>query len=136
LLDAETLATDLEQYAKLTPMHRWTHHLLAFAIAVAGAAAGCACGSPPGKPAAAPAGNGSQQTKAPGEYLVTLAAPAEVEAIVGVYGRFGIRSIRHLGSNVFLVTLAEDPGPATMEELRAESAQIKAVEPNFRYRSQ
>jgi len=91
---------------------------------------------PVGKPAAAPAGNGSQQTKAPGEYLVTLAAPAEVEVIVGVYGRFGIRSIRHLGSNVFLVTLAEDPGPTTMEKLCAESAQIKAVEPNFRYRSQ
>jgi len=104
-------------------VRRFRQRLLAFAIAVAGAAA-------------APADNGSQQTKAPGEYLVTLAAPAEVEAIVSVYARFGIRSIRHLGSNVFLVTLAEDPGPATMEKLRAESAQIKAVEPNFRYRSQ
>ena len=67
---------------------------------------------------------------------MTLAATAEVKAIVDVYGRFGIRSIQRLGNNVFLVTLTEDPGPATMEKLRAADARIKAVEPNFLYRSQ
>jgi hypothetical protein len=91
----------------------------ALAIAVAGAAAGYA-----------------QQTRAPGEYLVTLAAPAEVKAIADVYGRFGIKGIERLGDNVFLVTLTEDPGPATMERLRAEDARIRAVEPNLLYRSQ
>jgi hypothetical protein len=91
----------------------------ALAIAVAGAAAGYA-----------------QQTRAPGEYLVTLAAPAEVKAIADVYGRFGIRGIERLADNVFLVTLTEDPGPATMEKLRAEDARIRAVEPNLLYRSQ
>lgn len=96
-------------------------YLPAFAIAMAGLAAGYAW---------------SQQTRAPGEYLVTLAAPAEVKAIADVYGRFGIRGIKPLGSNVFLVTLTEDPGPATMEKLRAENAHIRAVEPNFLYRSQ
>ena len=101
----------------------WIRHLPAFAIAVAGAAA-------------APAGSWSEQTRAPGEYLVTLAAPADVKAIADVYGRFGIRGIERLGSNVFLVTLTEDPGPATMEKLRAENAHIKAVEPNSLYRSQ
>ena len=67
---------------------------------------------------------------------MTLAAPAEVKAIADVYGRFGIRGIERLGNNVFLVTLTEDPGPATMEKLRAADARIKAVEPNFPYRSQ
>ena len=95
--------------------------LLAFAIAVAGASARDAY---------------AQQTRAPGEYVVTLAAPAEVKLIADVYGRFGIKGIERLGSNVFLVTLTEDPGPATMEKLRAENPHIKAVEPNFRYRSQ
>ena len=98
---------------------RWMPHLAAFAIAVAGAAAGYA-----------------QQTRAPGEYLVTLAAPAEVKAIADVYGRFGIRGIERLADNVFLVTLTEDPGPATMERLRAENPRIQAVEPNLLYRSQ
>jgi hypothetical protein len=108
-------------------------YLPAFVIAVAGAAGGYACGNPPGEPRA---GNPSQQARPAGEYLVTLAASAEVKAIADVYGRFGIRDIKHLGSNVFLVTLTEDPGPATMEKLRAESAKIKAVEPNFLYRTQ
>ena len=96
-------------------------YLAAFALAVAGAAAGYAW---------------SQQARAPGEYLVTLAAPAEVKAIADVYGRFGIKGIERLGNNVFLVTLTEDPGPETMEKLRAENPRIKAVEPNVLYRSQ
>lgn len=100
-------------------MNRWMRHVAAFAIAVAGAAAGW-----------------SQQARAPGEYLMTLAAPGEVKDIADVYGRFGIRGIERLGDNVFLVTLTEDPGPATMERLRAENPRIKAVEPNLLYRSQ
>lgn len=115
---------------------RHLRYLAAFAIAVAGAAAGYACGNSPGKPEAASAGNWSQPIRVPGEYLVTLAASAEVKAIADVYGRFGIRGIKRLGDNVFLVTLTEDPGPATMEKLRAEDARIRAVEPNFLYRSQ
>ena len=102
-------------------VNRWMRHLAASAIAVAGVAASSAW---------------SQQTRAPGEYLVTLAAPAEVRAIADAYGRFGITAIEHLGSNVFLVTLTEDPGPVTMEKLRLENAHIKAVEPNLVYRTQ
>ena len=82
------------------------------------------------------AGALSQQTRVPGEYLVTLAAGAEVRAIADLYGRFGIKSIKDLGNNVFLVNLTEDPGPATMEKLRGENTHIKAVEPNFVYRTQ
>ena len=94
-------------------------HLFAFAILVAGAAAGYA-----------------QPTRAPGEYVVTLAAPAEAKAIADVYGRFGIRGIERLASNVFLLTLTEDPGLAAMEKLRVENAHIRAIEPNTRYQSQ
>ena len=82
------------------------------------------------------AGALSPQTRVAGEYLVTLAAGAEVRAIADLYGRFGIKNIKELGSNVFLVTLTEDPGPATMEKLRGENVHIKAVEPNFVYRTQ
>jgi hypothetical protein len=95
--------------------------LLAVVIAVSGAAAGDA---------------GAQPTRAPGQYVVTLAASAEANAIADVYGRFGIRRIERLGNNVHLLTLTEDPGPTTMEKLRAENPHIKAVEPNFLYRSQ
>lgn len=117
-------------------MNRGMRRLIAFAMAVTGAAAGYACGNSPGNPQTAPAGAWSQQTRVPGEYLVTLAAPAEVKAIADLYGRFGIKGIKDLGHNVFLVTLTEDPGPATMEKLRGENPHIKAVEPNFVYRTQ
>jgi len=76
----------------------------------------------------------SRQTRAPGEYLVTLAAGADSKAIADLYGRFGIKGTRDLGRDVFIVTLTQDPGPARMEELRGQSAQIKAVQPNFVYR--
>jgi hypothetical protein len=110
--------------------------LIAFATAVAGAAAGYACGSSPANPQTAPAGASSQQTRVPGEYLITLAAHADVKAIADVYGRFGIKGIKNLGSNVFLVILTEDPGPAAMGNLGGENPRIKAVEPNFVYRIQ
>jgi hypothetical protein len=104
-------------------------------LALTGLAAGSACSQTPREPAPTPMDFSSRQTRAPGEYLVTLAAGADVKAIAGLYGRFGIKSIRGLGPNLFLVTLAEDPGPARMEELRGQNAQIRAVQPNFVYRS-
>jgi hypothetical protein len=110
--------------------------LIAFAMAVVGAAAGYACGSSPVNPQAAPAGTSSQQSRVPGEYLITLAARADVKTIADVYGRFGIKGIKNLGSDVFLVTVTEDPGPAAMEKLRGDDSRIKAVEPNFVYRIQ
>ena len=117
-------------------MNRGMRRLIAFAMAVAGAAAGYACGNSPGNPQAVAAGALSQQTRVPGEYLVTLAARAEVKAIADLYGRFGIKNLKDLGNNVFLVTLTDDPGPEEMEKLRGGNALIKAIEPNFVYRTQ
>lgn len=110
--------------------------LVALAMAAAGVVAGSACGNPPGNQPAAPAGGWIQQSRVPGEYLVTLAAQADVKAIADLYGRYGIKGIKELGKNVYLVTLAEDPGPAAMDKLRGESARIKAVQPNYVYRTQ
>lgn len=110
---------------------------IAYAVAMACAAAGYACaGNAPGPAQPAPAGASSPQSRVPGEYLVTVAAPAGAKAITEVYGRFGIQAIKEIAPGVFLVTLAEDPGPATMEALRKGAASIKAVEPNATYRTQ
>ena len=84
----------------------------------------------------APAGSASQQTRVPGEYLVTLAAPARVQAIPDLFGHFGIKSLKEIAPNVFLMTLAEDPGPVAIEKLRAGSVHIRAVEPNLVYQTQ
>ena len=77
----------------------------------------------------------SDQARQPGEYLVTLAADADEKTIRDVYGRFGIRAIRELPKNVYLVAVAEDPGPAVMDDLRRGNVLIKAVQPNYRYRT-
>jgi hypothetical protein len=72
----------------------------------------------------------------PGEYIVTLAEPADVKAISDLYGRFGIKEIRKPWSQCVSVDAHRRPGPATMESLRAGGAGIKAVEPNYLCRSQ
>lgn len=109
-----------------------TQRLIALAVTLTGATAACACGPAPGNLEAAPAVR-AQQTRVPGEYLVTLAARSGVEAIVELYERFGIKGIQDLGHNVFLVSLTEDPGPDRMEQLRGDNAHIQAVQPNLVY---
>jgi len=107
---------------------------LGLIAALAGAATVCACGHTPGNLEAAPKEALPRQTRVPGDYLVTLAEGADGKVIADLYGRFGIKGTKDLGRNLFLVTLAEDPGPAKMEELRGQNAQIMAVQPNFVYR--
>jgi len=95
-------------------------------VAAASLVAGSACSQTPSDPAPKPMDLSSRQTRVPGEYLVTLAAGADVKAIVDLYGRFGIKGTQGLGRNIFLVTLTEDPGPAKMEELRRQMAAYRA----------
>lgn len=116
---------------------RDVRRVIACVLAAASLATGHACAAnAPGDTPAAPPGAASPQSRVPGEYLVTATAPAGVKAITDLYGRFGIKGIRKIAPNVFLVTLSNDPGPATMETLRKGAAQIKAVEPNYLYRTQ
>ena len=72
--------------------------------------------------------------RAPSEYLVTLAAEADVQAIADTFGRLGIRSTRHLTGRLFLVQLTGDPGLPRMEELCKQDNRIAAVQPNHLYR--
>jgi hypothetical protein len=104
-------------------------------VAMTGLASGSACSQTPRDPPPTPMDLSLRQTRVPGEYLVTLAAGADVKAIADLYGRFGIKGTQDLGRNLFLVRLTEDPGPAKLEELRTQNAQIKAIQPNFVYRA-
>ncbi len=103
-------------------------------LAITALAAGSACSQTSLEPAPAPVDSSSRYTGVAGEYIVTLAAGADVNAIAELYGQFGIKGTQSLGQDIFLVTLARDPGVAKMEELRAKNAQITAVQPNFLYR--
>ncbi len=105
-------------------------HRFALVIALAGLAAVLACGHTPNSQGPVPKDLSSRQAKAPGEYLITLAPGADARVVAALYGRFGIKEMKDRGHNVFRVILAEDPGPARMEELRKQSAYIRSVQPD------
>jgi hypothetical protein len=93
--------------------------------------------APEGAPAAPADGRplGSAASTVPGEYLVTLAPDAGEALIRERFGALGIDRVRALGRNVFLVRLQTDPGLAALERIRAEDGRIRAVQPNFVYRT-
>ena len=109
--------------------------LIILAMTLAAMAAGYACSHSPGSPEPKAADLTSLQRRVAGEYLVTLVPGADQKVINGIYGYFGIKGIKDLGNNLFLVTLTEDPGPEKMEELSKQNSQVKAVQPNFVYRT-
>lgn len=115
-------------------MQRETWRCVGLVVVVMGLAAGSACSQTPSNTTPTPKDLSSRQTRVPGEYLVTLSPGVDVETIATLYGRFGIKSTRDLGHDLFLVTFIDDPGPVRLEELRGQSAQIKAIQPNFVYR--
>jgi hypothetical protein len=112
-----------------------TGSLLTFALVLAASAVGAACSEMPRIPGPATGTPSSLRTTVPGQYIVTLAPGADVKAITGLYGRFGIKDVRDLGQNNFLMILTDDPGLSALEELRGNDASIKTVQPNFIYHS-
>ncbi len=106
---------------------------IAFVMGLAAIIAGSSCRHTPSSPRATFINSSSRQTKVPREYLITLNPGADIKIIAGLYGRFGIKEVKGIGNNLFLMTLIEDPGAATIEELRKKNAQIKATQPNFIY---
>ncbi|HEU4646230.1 MAG TPA: hypothetical protein VFS80_11790 [Burkholderiales bacterium] len=107
--------------------------LVALVVTLALASAAVACGSPAPRTTQAAAPAAARQYRVPGEYLVTVAARDRVAAIADLYGQFGIKELRDLGGTVFLLRVTEDPGPARMEQVRAGSAHILAIQPNLVY---
>jgi hypothetical protein len=52
-----------------------------------------------------------------------------------VYGRFGITGVRPVGSRVYEVTFAQDPGLAKLAAASAQDSRIEAVQPNMVYKA-
>jgi hypothetical protein len=110
-------------------------------LALAGAGTACAHtpvnlpGNIQGNSAVAPIAFGTEQTRVTGEYIVTLAAGSDDKVIFDLYKHFRIKSIKDLGAGLFQLTLTDDPGPEKMEELRKQDSRIKAIQPNFVYRT-
>jgi len=98
-------------------------------------AASWSCGNSQGNPEPAPVGSKAEGTRAPGEYLVTLAPQANATVIRNLYSGFDIRALKPLGPNLYLMQIANDPGPAVIEQRAKTSRDIKAIQPNYTYRN-
>jgi hypothetical protein len=72
-----------------------------------------------------------QQARVPDQYLVTLAPDVDHSVIVEQYERFGIKYLRVLGGETFLLILLNDPGPQKMEALIRGDSRFKVVQPNI-----
>lgn len=109
--------------------------IIIFTIGLTSTVAGFAGGHRSDNFGLTPADFSSRQTRVPREYLITLVPGADIKVITDLYGYFGIKSIKDMGRNIFLVTLTEDPGLVKMEELRGQNPNIMAVQPNYTYQS-
>jgi hypothetical protein len=72
-----------------------------------------------------------QHARVANEYLVTLAPDADDGIITRYYGRFGIKYLRVLAGETFLLILSNDPGPQKMAALIRDESLIIAVQPNI-----
>ena len=76
-----------------------------------------------------------QQTRVPGEYIVTLGTGEDESAISDQYARLGIKNIKALGNSTFLLIITDDIGPEDMRTIGSQDSRIKAVQPNYIYKA-
>jgi hypothetical protein len=78
-----------------------------------------------------------KQNTAPGEYLVTVTAKGNAKEIKRIFSKFSIVSVSGLDNTpgVFLVKFKDDPGLEAVQNTASKNGQIKAVQPNFIYRT-
>lgn len=82
-----------------------------------------------------PISRAEQQTRMPGEYLITLAAGENERIISESFAHFGIKNIQALGNNTFLLRITEDIGPDGVRAIIEQDTRFKAVQPNFIYKT-
>lgn len=86
-------------------------------------------------PSAGMAGNNTSSTRVPGEYIVTLQQEGGAALVQELYADYGVRAVEDLGRGRFLVKLKKDPGLDEVQRVGMVSGKVKAVQPNFVYRS-
>ncbi len=67
-----------------------------------------------------------------GEYIVALKPGVSPEIIKRVYKQFYVKSVKKIGSDLFLMKIKKDPGPEKINDMKIE--EMRYVEPNHIYR--
>lgn len=69
-----------------------------------------------------------------GEYLVTLSG-TEPEEILRIFSPYKPRIMKKAGLESYLIKLEVDPGPEEVKKTASSAPEIKAIQPNYIYRS-
>jgi hypothetical protein len=75
------------------------------------------------------------ENRVPGQYIVTLRKGGSSETLTEVFNKYGIKSIKDLSKDRYLITLKQDPGPESITKQAATSSVIEYVQPNYIYRT-
>ena len=75
------------------------------------------------------------ENRVPGQYLVTLKEGGSSETLTEVFNQYGIKSIKSLAKDRYLITLEQDPGPEEIAKQAATSSEIESAQPNYIYRT-
>jgi len=80
---------------------------------------------------------GLAQNTVHGEYLVTVEGNAGANDVLRIFSDFSILSVTALDNTpgVFLLKLRDDPGLEKLQNAAQKAGAVKALQPNFIYRS-
>lgn len=113
-------------------MERGVRHVVLIGLIACQAMAVSACAhTPQVSGPAAEHGPAQPQARVPNEYLVTLAPDANENIISQYYGRFGIKYVRALEEDTFLLVVSDDPGPQEMAAQISKESRIRVIQPNL-----
>jgi len=76
----------------------------------------------------------ASENHVPSMYLVTLSKQLAEQAIETLFAQYGVRELKRVDTQLYQVTLTNDPGLQRLQELAAESDLIRHIQPNNIYR--
>ncbi|AGH94503.1 hypothetical protein [Pseudobdellovibrio exovorus] len=73
-----------------------------------------------------------------GEYIITTVDSVNKpeELLRQIFKKYELKTLRHIGGRMYMIHLVADPGIETLQKVVKDNAQLKAVQPNFRYNTQ
>jgi hypothetical protein len=71
--------------------------------------------------------------RARGEYIITVVEGIDSNEIYGLFTDHTILSLKKIKNNIYLIKLANDPGPETFRNNYINLDEIIDIQPNFKY---
>lgn len=75
------------------------------------------------------------ENRIPFVYLVTVAGQPSMQELETLFARYGVSNVKRIDSQLYQVTLIQDPGLQPLQALVKESSMIKHIQPVYIYRT-